>query len=204
MKAALVLLALVAGPVLADGAIVNTTVKATDWVLKRPGTPDVVLAHYPTSDACTKAVTTAGELVCDQRIRITAVGACTKEAPPFPVKVGADGFVEVPGIVVAEQSDGSWGPTMEQGYLPDVKPYPDCWVLGLVPWSGKWDAPDPEAETSSTQEPVRQSDEFQAQWRSKEACETRHDTCLVYPKGSDGEACGAPPARCLNAENFYQ
>lgn len=142
MKAlALLTLLVVAGPVLADGEIITKTTKASEWVLKR-SSDSSILSRHATEEACVAALNLAGDFRCDKSISIKAVGACSPTKPEFKIVLNKDGVLELPELKVEALADGSWGPTLEQGYLPDVQPFPKCWVLGWVPYTGKWEAPE--------------------------------------------------------------
>lgn len=156
MKALILLL--ISTAALADGAIITTTVKPGDWVLKKKDLTEV--SRHPTLEACAAAIGVSGDYRCDQSVAVKAVGSCAVLAPEFPTRVNAEGFTEQPGIVVKELPDGSWGPSLEEGYV--LEPYPKCWVVGLVPYTGKWNAPD----LGTVHEPVIWPAELQALWEA--------------------------------------
>lgn len=69
------------------------------------------------------------------------VGTCDDvPKPEFKLVLDAQGFLLLPKLKVEAKPDGSWGPTMEEGYVKGE--YPNCWVLGLVPYTGEWRAPE--------------------------------------------------------------
>lgn len=62
--------------------------------------------------------------------------------PQMPTIINADGFMQRPGIVVQALPNGEWGPTQQEGFVKGTWKFPDCWVLGLVPYDPEWHAPD--------------------------------------------------------------
>jgi hypothetical protein len=96
-----------------------------------------------TQEACVAAAGKlgVGEYRCTNATTVSVVGS--SEDVPKPVVhvvLDANGFLVQPEVKVEALPDGSWGPTMEQGYVKGE--YPTCWVPGLVPYTGEWAAPE--------------------------------------------------------------
>lgn len=92
---------------------------------------------FPTYPECkAEASRAVGEYRCVNVTPISVVGVCDT---PMPVVAEA-------GLVVQALPDGSWGPTMRQGYVQAA--YPACWATGLVPYTGEVSAPDGPLDTS--------------------------------------------------------
>lgn len=131
-------LALVASPAFAIGDLLVTTEGAVSYELHQMPSNAMVPGPWPTSEAdcLAKAKASAGKWACVTRRNFETVASCQKDAPEIKLEKNAEGFLVQPGIVVEALPDGSWAPTKEEGYV--LKPYPQCWVLGLVPYTGKW------------------------------------------------------------------
>lgn len=101
-------------------------------------------SNYPTHEECVDAAKAAGVGVykCKASTAITVEATCDDEPmPQVKTVLNAEGFMEQPGIVIAALPDGSWGPTMQEGFVKGPG-YPNCWVPGLVPYTGEFPAPE--------------------------------------------------------------
>lgn len=134
----LALLLLFASHAFADGDILVTTAGAPSFELHVTKDNSMVKGEWPKSaeECAARAAASIGEWSCVTRVKYTTVGACEPTAPEIKLQTNAEGFLVQPGIVVGELDDGSWGPTQEEGYM--LNPYPACWVMGLIPYTGKW------------------------------------------------------------------
>jgi hypothetical protein len=104
-----------------------------------------LVTPWPKTEAecVARAAASIGEWQCVIRRNFTTVGTCADvPMPEWPVQLTPEGFLIRPALKVEELPDGSWGPTQEEGYVP--APFPECWVLGWVPYTGAWHAPEPE------------------------------------------------------------
>lgn len=148
--AGLMIMALVAVASAVHAGMV-TTAKASGYALRDSQSKVIAAAaefnalpaEVRTQDACVAAATKIG--VGDYRCTTATTVAVTANCDDVPkpevhVVLNAAGFLERPGLKVEAKSDGSWGPTMEEGYVP--APPPVCWVPGLVPYKGEWNAPE--------------------------------------------------------------
>jgi hypothetical protein len=90
-----------------------------------------------TWEECATRAQAVGGWTCVMRQKFTTVGTCDDvPKPEWPMVVNAEGFTVLPELRASD--DGMT--TEEQGYVP--APYPACWVLGWVPYTGDWHAPD--------------------------------------------------------------
>jgi hypothetical protein len=143
MRAAAFMLLAAAAPALADGDTVVTTTEAPVFELHVTRDNSLVKPWPKTAEECdARARASLGEWTCVTRVKYKTAGACSPTPPAIAVLLDTEGFLVLPRLVVEAQADGSWGPTMEEGYLPTPKPYPECWVRGLVPYTGEWHAPE--------------------------------------------------------------
>lgn len=120
------------------------TAPPTTYSLNTPtGTPVPGAKGFKTLKDCTDAAPVPaikyrcvlGPVVFDK------VGTCADvPKPETKLVLDAGGFLVLPKLKIEQQADGTWGPTMEQGYI--AAEYPACWVPGLVPYTGKWHAPE--------------------------------------------------------------
>lgn len=137
MKKILCLLAIFSASVFASMRAVE---KHEGWQLTA-GAKTTGYATYAECLAAAKAAG-AGAYKCKDSTAITVEATCDDEPKPvLKTVINAEGFLEQPGIVVKAQPDGSWGPTMEEGFVKGPG-YPNCWVPGLVPYDPKFPAPD--------------------------------------------------------------
>lgn len=125
--------------------MVVSSVLAAEIVTQAPGP---VLLHnaagtkigsYATMEECIKAAEIAPapgvKSSCRTVTYITKVAECDKVAPPFPVKLSDDGqFVIAPAMQIVVLPGGEWQ-TQVQAMVP--APWPDCWVIGFVPYTGQ-------------------------------------------------------------------
>lgn len=117
----------------------NVTEKHEGWQL----TAGTTVTNYTTYDACKAAAIAAGagDYKCKDVTSLKVETTCEDVSKPeFKVVVGADGLLVLPELKVDPLPDGSWGPTQEQGFI--AAPYPTCWTLAWVPYTGEWHAPD--------------------------------------------------------------
>lgn len=114
--------------------------KHDGWQLTA-GTKVTAHANYADCLAAAKALG-PGASKCKDVTAITVEATCDDEPKPeMKAVLDADGFLVLPELKVEALPDGSWGPTMEQGFVKGPG-YPNCWVPGLVPYTGEWHAPD--------------------------------------------------------------
>lgn len=128
----------------------TVTEKSAGWrVLPAKTADDPVLKDIA---ACREAVKLRGpgDYTCEYVTSISVTATCDDEPMPvMPTIVTPEGFITRPGIVGTPLPDGSAiAPTMEEGYVKGSWKYPDCWVPGLVPYDGKFRAPDGPNDTS--------------------------------------------------------
>lgn len=109
-------------------------------------------------DACQDAAKAyVGKATCSDVFTFTTVGTCADvPQPAFPVKVNAEGYLEVPEIRVPVLANGTdWGPAEIQAMVQ--VPYPKCWDIGWVLYTGQEYTTDIEGEP--VMEPVCWMDE---------------------------------------------
>lgn len=120
----------------------TVTYKPVTYALLGPtGTP--ISKGYATLELCVaSAPIPATDYRCTITHVFTKVGTCDDvPMPVVRVVVDAQGFLVLPELKVEALPDGTWGPTMEQGFVRGPG-YPNCWVPGLVPYKGTWAAPE--------------------------------------------------------------
>lgn len=125
------------------GSIVLAGLKVTEKLESHQLTIGKEVKNFKSHEECVAAVKELGigAQKCKEVTIITVEGTCDDvPKPEFKLVLNAEGFLVLPELKVEQLADGSWGPTMEQGYV--AAPYPDCWKLGLVPFTGDWHAPD--------------------------------------------------------------
>lgn len=116
------------------------TEKHDGWQL----TAGAKVTGYNTYAECIDAIRVLGpgDYKCKDVTTVKAEFTCDDvPMPALPTKINAEGFLEQPGIVVAALPDGTWGPTMQEGFVRGPG-FPNCWVPGLVPYDPHWQAPD--------------------------------------------------------------
>lgn len=102
-----------------------------------------VVNKYPTHDACVAAAKAAGVGVykCKDVTSVTIEATCEDvPRPELKAVLDADGVLVLPELKVEAIANGEWGPTEEQGFVS--APYPACWTLGWVPYTGTWASPE--------------------------------------------------------------
>lgn len=100
-------------------------------------------SNYSTHEECIAAAKVAGvgSYKCKDVTSVTIEATCDDvPKPAIKAVVDADGVLVLPELKVEAQADGEWTPTQEQGFVS--APYPACWTLGWVPYTGEWRAPD--------------------------------------------------------------
>jgi hypothetical protein len=124
-----------------------------------------------------------GEYRCTNATTVSVVGSCDDVPKPVVHVVrDADGFTVKPGIVAEQLPDGSWGPTKEEGFVKGE--YPNCWVPGLVPYTGEWAAPElpPTAEAGPWIEGVDEDENTGVKYALGDPCpEAAHGNCYASP-----------------------
>lgn len=134
--------AIAAGTLLTFAALaaVKVTEKPLGWRVLPPSTTAV--PAFKTKEECVAAATArgAGDYTCEYTTTLKVEATCTDPKPEIKAVVNAEGFLVLPELKVDALANGEWGPTQEQGYV--AAPYPTCWTLGWVPYSGEWHAPD--------------------------------------------------------------
>lgn len=114
----------------------------TSYELRDSASHAVSATKYATLAECQSAAPVpAIKYRCVETVVFDKVGTCDDvPMPVMPTIVDANGFLVLPGIVIEALPDGSWGPTKEEGFVK--ADYPICWVKGLVPYDGKFRAPE--------------------------------------------------------------
>lgn len=150
MKSKLLIAILAAALPLLANASTKVTEKPGGWHVT-PVLSSDPSAPFKTKDECVAAVRArgVGAYSCDYSTAVTVVGTCDDEPMPIlKLEVNSEGFTVQPGVVVEQDTDGTWKPTKMEGLVPGPG-YPKCWVPGLVPYKLIFSA----AEGPPTQEP---------------------------------------------------
>lgn len=182
-----------AGLALAGTVVTVTTPPATYSLSNAVGTPVAGAKGFKSLQECTDAAPVpALKYRCiPNPVIFDKVGTCDDvPKPEVKLVLDAQGFLMLPKLKVEAKPDGSWGPTMEEGYVKGT--YPNCWVMGLVPYTGEWHAPDlpPTAETSPWIEGT------DPEWPMGTPCpEAAHGNCYYSPNKPK-----APPPGCSTPE----
>ena len=144
------LLALVAVQAVLSTTEVTPSYELHDRTL--PNSPIVTPAPANEAECLSRAAANVGRWQCVTRRNFVTTSTCNPTPPEMPVVVDTEGRMVLPGLYVEALPDGSWGPTMEDGYVhsPTWPSGPQCWVMGKVPYTGSWHAP----EGPPVQEPV--------------------------------------------------
>lgn len=156
---------------LAISATVNTNTSilhdANDKTVTYKTTP-AASAH----DQCIQAASViVGKSTCTDVYGIVVVGTCDA-APKFPVKVNADGYLEVPEMRIPVLANGTdWGPPEIQAMVP--APYPTCWQIGWVPYTGQEYTTD---DVEPVMDPVAWPAELLALWDASKSERTHKST----------------------------
>lgn len=130
-------------------------------------------------DLCVAAANAyVGKATCSDVATYTTVASCSDvPKPAFPVKVDATGYLTVPDIRVQVLANGTdWAPPEIQAMVP--APYPKCWDIGWVPYTGQEYTTDTEGEPSM--DPLTWPQELQAKWDSDASQVRRHDNHVCY------------------------
>lgn len=98
--------------------------------------PDGTSKGFATHAECVAALP-LGRGTCSAVTNVEKVGVCDEPAPVDPPRYDANGLQILPELVVS----GDWATTTEAGYVAGPA-YPDCWVMGWVPYTGDWHAPE--------------------------------------------------------------
>lgn len=163
----------------------TVTVTSETWEL-RDGESHVLSKGYRTRTECeTAGRTSPARYRCIGSVAFTVVGTCDDvPKPEMNLVTDAGGFLVLPKIKVTENADGTWGPTMEEGYVP--APYPACWVLGLVPYTGRWRAPERQPTTEAG--PWIEGSDYPI---GTPCPAEAHNNCAPYPNNPK-----TPPSEC--------
>lgn len=137
----------------------STTDGQVSYELHQMPSNAMVPGPWPISEAdcIAKAKASIGKWACVTRRNFETVGTCDDvPQPAFPVKVNAEGYLEVPEIRVPVLANGTdWGPAEIQAMVP--APYPACWQIGWVLYTGQEYTTDIEGDP--VMEPVCWGDE---------------------------------------------
>lgn len=186
MRLVICFVALIATATLAG---TTATVTSETWEL-RDGDSHPISKGYKTYKDCdTAGKALPGKYLCLGRVGFTVVGVCDDvPKPEIKLVLDAQGFLVLPKLKVTENPDGTWGPTMEEGYVKGE--YPNCWVLGLVPYTGEWHAP----ELPPTAEAGPWIEGTDPEWPMGTPCpEAAHDNCVPSPNKPK-----VPPPGCVS------
>lgn len=166
------------------------------------------------------------DFMCVTRDKYTVVATCTGEPAPH---IALTRNPEDPKLwdepaaraIQPDAKDDTRWDTVQWLYVHAPgwpSGYPNCWTRGdadpmewcvngtdpNAPFMQRKEEPGACPEIPNTVEAVAVPPDFLAQWSTPESCAQRHESCVIYPKGSPPENCGPPATKCSMAENYYQ